>query len=926
MSKIKLRRSLYIGLGGTGMNALLHTKKMFMETYGEIPPMIGFLGIDTDGKVYQNELDSKIGKIRLDPNEQKPISVTNPAKYYSTQKKDLAWLPNENSSAIRTLDQGAGQVRTNGRLGIFYNAPTVIQSINASISGIRNFGSITSEKYELDTNSTKDDIHIVFSLCGGTGCGTFIDVAYLIQGFAGAETINVIGYAVLPDVFTEMVKGGNAMARVKPNAYGALKDLDYLMHLTPNSEKIDFKFPGKNFNTNEKPFSAVYLIDNKNEGLVTYNHINQLTEMIALTLFTSSGQIANKVGSVNDNVKISIAQGDMNIGNKSAWASSIGACEIVFNGSELANIYSHKAAVHIIDRLINGTCSDANAIANNWIDSPEINIRENNNNDNCINKFCNNTPKYPLGDVDVTGIETTIDTYYKTVVTSDNDLSAILTGINLKIKDSLQNMVVKEINQECGVTTSLAVLEDILRQVQIFTGEMNDEIKAIKEKMPILENAVKVGIENLKEWDKKGLLAIGKKKKMEEAKEDISTTAYQVAIATIEIKRRDYANRVFTALKNEIAEQYQKATNIKKTLEGVRTLLSQKINAIQNGIEKHNPVFEIDLSKNKEINITIETIIISEFIDVLPTRNLYDLGNAESTERSLLKFAKRLKETKAWEDTSIDAIINEYSEDTLQEIIRIATEKTKPLLRFNGQGHTVADGTALEQAINKYYFVGLPTDDKTGRFALKFKASVPAQTDVDFIATGRNDRIVLFRQEGVVPAFAINPLESYKYMYEQSPIRYHFDALLYEKMTDEGFDFMPQNHADDDIEYWVKGFIFGFIKREKDKYSYKDWRKGKALDNFWVSTSENKRDKAYDKFKRAIEGLRKQYMEKVDEAIATEGKAATKKLLEKVRSSYFTDYAQCEVNIDTIKKSGYEKVATLVEDELKFIENNLSEM
>lgn len=926
MSKIKLRRSLYIGLGGTGMEALLHTKKMFMETYGEIPPMIGFLGIDTDNQAFQREIDSKLGKIQLAPNEQKPITVQTPQNYYSTQKKDLAWLPNENVGAIITLDQGAGQIRTNGRLAIHYNAPSLINSINTAISGIRNFGTITSEEYELDTNISRDDIHIVFSLGGGTGCGTFIDIAYLIQGFAGSDTVNVIGYAVLADVFTEMIKGGTAMARVKPNAYGALKDLDYLMHLTPNSEKIDFKFPGRNFSTNEKPFSAFHLIDNKNEGLVTYNHISQLTEMIAITLFTSSGEIANKVGSVNDNVKISIAQGDLNIGNKLAWASSIGACEIVFNGSELANIYSHKAAVHIINRLISGTCSDANSIANNWIDSSEINIRENNNNDNCINQFCASTPKYSLGDVDVTGIETSIDTYYKTAIPCDNDLSNTLTTLNSKIKATLKDLIIKELNKECGTTTTLAILDDISRQTQIFTGEMNEEIQELKDKMPILENAVKVGIDNLREWDKKGLLAIGKKKNMEEAKEDISNAAYQVATASIEIKRRDYANRVFTALQNEIAEHSQNITNIKQTLESVRLSLSQKINSIQNGINKHNPVFAIDLSKNRQTHIIPETILISEFIETLPTRNLYNLANADSFKSSLLEFTQNLNETKAMENTSINDVVDEFSEEELKEIIRIATEKTKPLLRFNGQGHTVADGTTLEQAINKYYFVGLPTEDINGKFATNFKKSLPAQVDVDFITTGRNDRIVLFRQEGVVPAFAINPLESYKPIYEQSPIRYHFDALLFDKMNDEGFDFMPQNKADNDIEYWVKGFIFGFIKREKDKYLYKDWKKGKALDDFWISTGENKRDKAYEKFKRAIEGLRKQYIEKVDEAIATDGKASTKKLLEKVRSNYFDEFAQCEVNIDTIKKSGYEKIASLIEDELKFIVNNLSEM
>ena len=64
----KIKRCLYVGLGGTGMNALLHTKKMFVETYGEVPPMIGFLGIDTDGDAYKKELPSKYGPVSLAPN------------------------------------------------------------------------------------------------------------------------------------------------------------------------------------------------------------------------------------------------------------------------------------------------------------------------------------------------------------------------------------------------------------------------------------------------------------------------------------------------------------------------------------------------------------------------------------------------------------------------------------------------------------------------------------------------------------------------------------------------------------------------------------------------------------------------------------------------------------------------------------------
>ena len=59
MTQHVIKRTLYVGLGGTGMAALLNTKKMFVDTYGEVPPMIGFLGIDTDGGAYNKFLLSK---------------------------------------------------------------------------------------------------------------------------------------------------------------------------------------------------------------------------------------------------------------------------------------------------------------------------------------------------------------------------------------------------------------------------------------------------------------------------------------------------------------------------------------------------------------------------------------------------------------------------------------------------------------------------------------------------------------------------------------------------------------------------------------------------------------------------------------------------------------------------------------------------
>ena len=50
----KLKRTLYIGLGGTGFKTLLHTKRAFIETYGEVPPMIKFLAFDSDRNQYKD--------------------------------------------------------------------------------------------------------------------------------------------------------------------------------------------------------------------------------------------------------------------------------------------------------------------------------------------------------------------------------------------------------------------------------------------------------------------------------------------------------------------------------------------------------------------------------------------------------------------------------------------------------------------------------------------------------------------------------------------------------------------------------------------------------------------------------------------------------------------------------------------------------
>ena len=159
----KIKRCLYVGLGGTGMNALLHTKKTFMDTYGEVPPMIGFLGIDTDSGAYKKSLTTVRGEeVILSPNEQLPILVKDARPIYDVNKEDFSWIPEKNLYALTGMTLGAGQVRTNGRFAFTVNYVNIVQKVHSILNQITNARIQANDKYELlstNTERTKNNIY-----------------------------------------------------------------------------------------------------------------------------------------------------------------------------------------------------------------------------------------------------------------------------------------------------------------------------------------------------------------------------------------------------------------------------------------------------------------------------------------------------------------------------------------------------------------------------------------------------------------------------------------------------------------------------------------------------------------------------------------------------------------------------------------------
>lgn len=910
----KIKRCLYVGLGGTGMNALLHTKKMFVETYGEVPPMIGFLGIDTDGDAYKKELPSSHGPISLAPNEQTPIQVEDAQAAYITSRQHFGWVHPNNVFALTAMTKGAGQIRSNGRFALTCNFEALTNKVKDAVGRITAANIKTNPKYDADFVGDVE-VHMVFSMSGGTGAGTFINMAYVIRQALGK--CKVTGYAVLPDIFECMSQYG--MDRVKPNTYGSIIDLDYFMHLN-GTEGLQFDYVTSIQDVKSRPFSAFFFIDNRNKGGDSYSNVDQLAEMISLALVTSSGELSGSVDSVTDNVEKSIMNGDGMVGNKRAWVSGMGACEILFRGKDMCEINALKNAQRIIQRMIS-SCQDANMIVNNWIDSPEVNIRENGGaeNDNVIDFLLPKNPKYPLDDIDDDQTaENSVKAFIEAVRPKDEEVQNKVLELKGRVLRELHNLLVKSLNQECGVGLANDVLDGLKSQVGLFLNEMNDEKDKLSEAQPRIENAIKVSCTDLKEYSGHFFKSKGR---LEDLRQGVREAGMALAINIRELKRRDGAITFFSALMQAINEEKLKINDIENKLKAVNTSFTNRITALQNNVSRNNAAsFQIDLAKQaiNTIGINDDEIQIVDFLGKLPyTEKFYEIDSkpTEEIENALLGYTRLLPTAKKWANTTIDDVMKKMDKENpegLDRILRMALGKASPLLNINTRGE-------VGYRVAHFTYVGVPMNSTilsdNGRLEC-----LAGGEKINFTRLGMNDRIIIYNQIGVVPAYFIGSLESYRQKYINSNIFSHFDYNLYNRMQKENFQLEPvKEDGSRDIELWVRGFVFGLIKNDNGKYYVKNKKTGKALLDYWVELATYRND-AFNAFVADIFTLRPQFKDYIVNWHKDHGQDAIKQLRADVKANYREKYSQLFMDNEELLSRGNEQIADLMEKELKFIE------
>lgn len=932
----QIRRCLYVGLGGTGVSTLLYLKKMFVDTYGEVPPSIGFLGIDSDNAAYTVSLKAQNGQkeIRLDPNEQISIVIDNAMDVYNVNQDEYDWIERRNLYSLGNLNgDGAGQIRTNGRFCFTSKLQSVETIVLDKINEITNQRHNDNLLYELLDN--KVEIHMIFSLCGGTGCGIFLNMAYLLKEIA--PKCKLTGYAVMADVFRSMRHAG--MQKVKANAYGAIQDLDYLMAFgLQKSDPFYFKYHNRHMLVANRPFDSVICIDNRNGNGDTYTALSELNEMIALALMVSAGKMSTITKSTGDNFANEINEGNMNVENKLAWVGGMGICEIVYNGEQLHHIYAQKAAIQLIEELLQTQPENVFRI-DNWVNLQEVGLGID---DKATNKLVDSIclryipSEYIEGNTEVMAeISDLRHDYLESL-----DIDSKVNQISQKIQLQLSILIKNSINKSGGIP----YVQEILNGLQQWTEQALKQMEQKKAGHVTLQKENKQKIAGEKNKQKSFLQILFRKRRKIENEECWNNRTQGIAIE-VDLARTNGAIRVLYKLESLIREEREKVINITKCLKNISKELKDDLIDQSSGTNLEIKSFQINLAEEAIQKLTGENdleeddISLPEFISSLKYGGILALNISDRSEvkQKFLEFTSRLRYATRWTKQTLEDKLDAMKDEEFVSLMKRAIHKSMPLLRYNYRGYHIL-GTPMDS-----YYIGV-ADPNTTVLKKKelFRKLIKESKDLDFSGTGMKDRIIIYRQFGVIPAYAVESVPEYREEYEAihgsktGGVNCHIDLHLLTRMQKENYDLYPYKKKDETLAYWVNGLIFKLIKREKkgedqsQENNSKDggdyWflckKEGENINNHWIKLDKY-REESIALFRQNMIHIKPEFDEYIKKFTEENGTTKMKEFYQDVVDHYWEKYSLVGMTRDEVKRKNFETLSEQMNQELKYIEETI---
>jgi hypothetical protein len=821
MKKHTLKKTAVVGLGGTGAEAVVYMKRKLLATYGEIPPMIKFLVIDTTDP---NETrDDEIG---LDPGEFLKIEVREPGGLMATNREIRDWMP-DNIPRF-SLTAGAKQVRALGRLAVFANSKQVESKILALIGAIRDYRIARNDRFDLLSNNLL--VNIVCSLSGGTGSGSFMDVAVLLRKQL-QSTDKMIGYFLLPDIFV----GKPATENVEPNTYGALKEISYLFQ----EPHFRYNFGGRvRAVEGESLFNGIYLINKTNTHAVEYNNIADLQEFLGMGMFLQSTATGKGASDVIDNLEAQIVSHKWF--DKPTVFSSFGMSELVYPGDWYAELYTKKIAFACLQKaLVGGDVATVDEFTEGFIRRQQLNEHEA---DDVINAL--GTPSDAAQftipqDVNrqlVAAILGRRDTHLAEVHRAVHDTTASkLAVLRPKKVAALDEELNKLLARPQGLEFARSFLNTLTGRFLGFKKELGDERKALdtdKAGLSSRYSAVRSEIEQIAKslWPRtKDLQAALKRYKGLVDKE---------AQLMVDIERHDRAID-FLSILNDHAQEWQERLKTLWTMCGTLTQeLSTDIQEMRQVKRAPRPFVQ----ELKPENLTEEAPPVdpTDFLRWLnETKKLSVLGLARmrssEVKAVLLEYGAADENVREIRERRIEDILRALPTQQRDRLLNQLDSMAAPLWQYD---HGTISG---EMHTENIYLFGVEDRDDTVLAPEEVHRIIESPYPPSIVSTNDRKRIVCFKIEAAVPAFVVYNVARYReaYMRPGRPFSHHINKE-WEKLD----DLFPGPRQEDAMKYWSLALAdpFGLIVKRGEVYYLKSEKSGERTKDYLVKLAQGRRE------------------------------------------------------------------------------------
>ena len=363
-----IQRTLCIGLGGTGRDVLMQIRRLIIDRYGKLDalPVVSFVHIDADkgagnlsglstGSTYRGEnilfkpaervittmTSQEIDELVRELERRGEFDSSSPYEYIGR------WLPPQLIRNVKAIEDGAGGIRPVGRLSFFHNYRKIREAIQTAENRTSGHERTLLERGLIVQPGL--NIFVVGSLCGGTGSGMFLDVAYSLRQAYGDIENQLIGYWIAsPELY------GNTPS-MNANTYAALKELN---HYAASNTRFKACYDPQqlvNIDSDRPPFDFTYIVSNKTASDYKITEQSKLCNVIAHKIFLDFGdELTTVIKSQKDNFKDKLTRLDNHPRRNVQRYLTFGLAKIYVPQERIVQIALNKISSCLITFWIDG--------------------------------------------------------------------------------------------------------------------------------------------------------------------------------------------------------------------------------------------------------------------------------------------------------------------------------------------------------------------------------------------------------------------------------------------------------------------------------------------------------------------------------------------------------------------------------------------